>query len=171
MVRFFLWFPPFVRGDRRVMGEPLSSGLVSMSRMALSAVALLLAAIASPFASGEPTEAMRPIAAFAIGTAAGATVAWVPGPEAPDFFRIYGVRNETLAFLTLADAGAVSAEVEGKFPQYAVTAVRGGVESEPALAVFGVGLACVTVDPGIPPSYGVDTSCVPARTWIRVRAL
>lgn len=128
-------------------------------RMALGVVALLLAATAPPLAQGEPLDPVRPVAAVAVGMGPSAVVAWVPGPEAPDFFKIYGVRDETLAFLSIADGEATSATVEGGFPQYAVTAVRNGSESEPAIAVLGVGLVCVTVYPGIPPGFGVDWSC------------
>lgn len=136
-------------------------------RMALGVVALLLAASAPVFASGDVVDPVRPVAAVAVGLGSSALVSWVPGPEAPDFFKIYGVRNDTLAFLSVADPNATTATVEGGFPQYAVTAVRDGVESEAALAVLGVGLVCVRVEPGIPPGIAVGSSCA-VKTGTRV---
>lgn len=128
--------------------------------MALGVVAILLAVIVPSAARGDETvDPVRPIAATAVGLGSSALVAWVPGAEAPDFFRIYGVRDETLAFLSVADADAMSATVEGSFARYVVTAVRDGVESDPALAVVGFDLVCVTVEPGIPPGIAVGSSC------------
>lgn len=135
--------------------------------MAMGVVALLLAASAPSFASGDVVDPVRPVAVVAVGFGSSALVAWVPGAETPDFFKVYGVRNETLAFLSFADSADTSATVEGGFPQYAVTAVRDGVESNAALAVFGVGLVCVTVSPGVPPAVALDYSCV-AKVGTRV---
>lgn len=138
-------------------GSPMSP------RIAIGVVIVLMTA-APPFAFGEPNDPAYPIAVLAVQSGGSVIVAWASGVETPDIFRIYGVRDDGLIFLAMADAAETSATVQGGYPQYAVTTVRNGIESDPA-----VGLACVTVEPGIPPGIAVGSSCTP-KTRLSFRA-
>lgn len=127
------------------------------------ALVLLLPTVASD------ATITRPIAAFAFESNGGAVVSWIPGPEPADFYRVYGVRGETL--VPLVDVTEMRAEVPLGFPAYGVTAVSGGVESTPAIAVL-TGL-CVYVDwTVVPPAYAIgDCDDIPAKVGAKMSLL
>lgn len=112
--------------------------------MTLRPIAVLLAlallpALAAPVRAGA--EAYAPLAVVAQAAWDLAAVAWAPGTEAADHYRVYGLDGASLVFLN-ATSG-LTTMVEGGFGAYAVSGVKTGVESQAVTA-------CVEVDPTRP---------------------
>lgn len=102
-------------------------------------------------AIGEPT---KPVAAIAIASDPTAIVSWIPGIEAPDAYRVYGVQGESMSLLSSVAGDVLNTEVAGHFPAYAVTAVTDGIESAPTLTGSASSDGCLTIRTD-PPSVDV----------------
>jgi hypothetical protein len=80
---------------------------------------------------------------------AGVSVEWAPGPEVADAYRVYGVDGGLLTVLldTAGTSAPVSfaAVVPAGFDTYAVSGVRGDVESAPVFAWDGPGEGCIYI--------------------------
>ena len=119
----------------------------------------LLASIASAADSYAPTYVV-----FARTSAQGATVAWLPGDELADSYRVYGIdetgTRHSLAVVNVATLanGSASLDVDGGYVTYAVAGVLGGIESPMTMgaAVVGGRDPCVYVSPP-----DVVVSCLP----------
>lgn len=135
-------------------------------RMVLLALALV--ALLVPTAIGDVGGPMRPLAALVDYSGEGLVVMWVPGGPS-DSFRVYGVLEGARTLLAVASGEESSALAPLGFQTYAVSAVRGGLESS-LTYVSVVDLPCVTVMPSpLPPAVSVDTAqCAPK---VKVRRL
>jgi hypothetical protein len=125
---------------------------------------LTLALIVSPVAAGDGNESFSPrdVAVVALDDAQ-ALVAWTPGEIPADSYRVYGIdaNGPVLLVDSVSSLGAatLATVVTGGFPSYAVSGVKGGVESA---RTIGTGVGCVTVT--LYPTPDVSTRCPPART-------
>lgn len=129
-----------------------------MARRATLA-AVLLAVLGSLVVSAQADPSVdlaQPVAAVALTSGGGTTVAWVPGAEPVQSFQIYGVKGGTLAPLTVAGPDQTSAQVPVGFPQYAVTAWHDGTQTNATLATAEASDPCLAVYPGIPPDVAVS---------------
>lgn len=118
------------------------------------AVLLLAALVLVPLHVGvgsAPGFAPSAVAALPVGGSV--FISWVPGAEPADAFRVYGI-SESGALALLAetargDASGALAVVPAGFAGYAVSGVRGDVESGPVMAF----IPCVYVQTE-PPGVG-----------------
>jgi hypothetical protein len=66
---------------------------------------------------------------------AGAAVFWVPGSEAADSYRVYGIADNGAKTLLEQNVTQPSVPVPAGFHAYAVSSVKGGIESDPVTAL------------------------------------
>lgn len=128
----------------------------------------LLAVLALAFpASASAAEPFAPSAAVAYKAPTGnALVAWIPGEELAESYKVYGLSGEPVFLgqvnLSQGSEAVSGLLVPGNYASYAVSGVKAGVESEMVLAILAEE-DCVVVDPP-----DVIVRCVPI---VKVSAL
>ena len=125
-------------------------------RLTLVALALLLAL--GP-ATADESASFAPSASIALESDAGrVVVAWEPGEELADSYRVFGLDDGGKVFLaewTPTSDGALNITVPSGFSEYGVAGVKNDVQSEIVKShVVNLGdRPCVTVVLDVPPRY------------------
>ncbi|MEA3200069.1 MAG: hypothetical protein QOE90_1497 [Thermoplasmata archaeon] len=133
----------------------------------LAAVTILL-----PAGSGASTPS-KPLFVVAIANPAGALISWIPGPEQPDGYVIYGEGSSGLIALETVSGNQMQTAVSEFYPAYAVASIQDGVAS-PATVGVSVVENCLTIEwTPPPPAIGwgdcpSDAGDLPVRTAVWV---
>lgn len=128
-----------------------------MDQHVLAIAPLTLALVLLPL--GGADDAAAPYAPLWVASEAvdptTALVEWAPGMEQADAYRVYGARGEVLTLLMeTTDASApLAALLPAEYDTYAVSGVKGDVESAPVFAIEHVSPGCLVITLR-PPSAG-----------------
>lgn len=101
------------------------------ARVVFGALASLLLL---PTVPADSIDHLRPLVVVATVANSSASVTWVPGPEWPESYHVYGATGDALILLATIQNGT-TARVPGGFESYAVSAVAGMRESELVYAI------------------------------------
>lgn len=117
-------------------------------RATVAGIALLL--VLGPVVASEAAPAFTPSAALAVRDGASTVrVAWMPGDEMPDAYRVFGLGASGWQLLEERSAsegrGSLTAEVPGDLTRYGVAGVRDGTQSPIVGSVVATPTPCVWI--------------------------
>lgn len=159
---------PKVKAVKPPLSAPERDTMTALRPLAC-AVALLTTLPLALAADDNPTT---PAAATAFLSGGKAIVSWVPGAETADAFNVYAIANGSRTLIETTPGSDLKAEVDApppgpcvaldpEFPpdvvvgctgglSYAVSAMKGGIESPMTAAALVVGTPCIQLDPDGP---------------------
>lgn len=119
---------------------------------------IVLALLALPLPLTEAAKRpWAPAAVLATTTPNVAFITWAPGESLADYYNVYGIEGSSLVFVTAALDHVFQIDTARPFQSYAVSGVKGGIESDPVLASFA---PCLRVDVDPPDAYVANCGTV-----------